>query len=116
MPWLLLVIAGVFEVGFTTSLKLSEGFTKLWPTLLFIVCAGISFWLLTLAMKSISIGTAYAVFTGIGAFGTAIVGMIFFKDSVTFWRLFFLFMIVASVVGLKIVTIEHKPETPAVAE
>lgn len=67
-------------------------------------------------MKTFPIGTACAVVTGIDAFGAAIVGMIFFKDSVTFWRLFFLFMIVASVVGLKVATIDPKPETSATTE
>ena len=106
MAWIFLLVAGAFEIGFTTCLKLSESFTKLVPSLLFLVFATCSFGLLTLAMKAIPLGTAYAIWTGIGAFGTAIVGMVFFQDQVSFWRIFFLMMLIASIVGLKLVSME----------
>ena len=103
MSWLKLLAAGVFEIGFTTCMKLDCP----WATALFFVFAALSFWLLTQAMKTIPLGTAYAVWTAIGAVGTAMVGIVAFGDPVTFWRLFFLTAIVAIVVGLKMVS---KPE------
>jgi quaternary ammonium compound-resistance protein SugE len=115
MAWIWLAVAGAFEIGFTTCLKLSNGFTRLVPTLLFVLFAAVSFYLLTKAMKTIPLGTAYAVWTGIGAVGTAIVGMIFFRDPVSFWRLFFLFVLVAAIVGLKLVSIGAEPTTSPVA-
>ena len=104
MPWLTLCIAGLFEVGFTTSLKLSDGFSKTWPSISFLVCASISFVLLNKAMKDIPLGTAYAVWTGIGAFGTALVGIVAFRDPVSFWRVFFLLVLIGAIVGLKLVS------------
>lgn len=104
VAWLYLFVAGIFEICFTTCLKLSEGFTKLWPSLGFLVATIASFSLLSMALTRIPLGTAYAVWTGIGAFGTALVGMIFFKDPVTFWRVFFLLGIILCVVGLKAVS------------
>lgn len=104
LPWLYVISAGIFEVGFTTCLKLSEGFTRLWPVVGFLIFAALSFGILSMALNKIALGTAYAVWTGIGAFGTAIVGMIFFKDPITFGRLFFLFGIIACVIGLKLVS------------
>jgi quaternary ammonium compound-resistance protein SugE len=106
MYWLVLLLAGAFEVGFTTFLKTSEGFTRLWPTIGFAVCALASFGLLTLSLKGIPLGTAYAIWTGIGAFGTVLVGILLFKDPATFARLAFLFGIIACVIGLKIVAPE----------
>jgi quaternary ammonium compound-resistance protein SugE len=102
--WVTLLLAGVFEVGFTTFMKLSNDFTKWIFTGLFILSASISFSLLSLAMKTIPLGTAYAVWTGIGAAGTALVGMIFFKDPVSFGRIFFLSLLIGSVAGLKMVS------------
>lgn len=109
MAWTLLCVAGLFEVGFTTSLKLSEGFTRTLPSILFLVFATVSFALLTIAMKAIPLGTAYAVWTGIGAFGTVIVGFVFFKDPVSFWRIFFLAVLIASIIGLKLVSAVAEP-------
>jgi quaternary ammonium compound-resistance protein SugE len=99
--WQYLLLAGFFELGFTTSLKLSEQFTRLGPTLLTLLFGAISFWLLSKAMQTISLGTAYAVWTGIGAFGTAIIGILFFKDPLDFWRVFFLCTLIASIAGLR---------------
>ncbi len=104
MGWIYLLAAGVFEIAFTTSLKMSDGFTKLWPTISFLVFSLISFWLLTRAMQTITLGTSYAVWTGIGAFGTALVGILFFKDPVTAGRVFFLLALIGSIIGLKLVS------------
>ncbi|MDZ4743063.1 MAG: multidrug efflux SMR transporter [Verrucomicrobiota bacterium] len=105
MAWVLLVAAGLFEIGFTTCLKLSEGFSKFWPSVGFAICAILSFGLLTLAIKEIPLGTAYAIWTGIGAFGTALVGIFFFGDAATTVRLLFLLLLIGSIIGLKIVSI-----------
>ncbi|MDR1144702.1 MAG: multidrug efflux SMR transporter [Verrucomicrobiales bacterium] len=104
--WLLLVLAGLFEVGFTTCLKMSDGFTRLWPSAAFCVCALASFGLLTLSLKGVPLGTAYAVWTGIGAVGTALVGVWLFKDPSTTLRLVFLFGIIGCIIGLKFVAPE----------
>lgn len=103
MAWTYLLIAGIFELGFTTALKLSEQFTRLVPSLLVFILGGISFWLLSKAMQDIPLGTAYAVWTGIGAAGTALIGILFFKDPLSFWRVFFISTLVASIVGLRYV-------------
>ena len=104
MHWILLMTAGLFEVGFTTALKASEGFTKLTPTLLFIGAAAASFALLNVSMKHISLGTAYAVFTGIGTVGTAAVGILVYKEPSGAARLGFLAIIVVGIIGLKLVS------------
>lgn len=104
MAWLFLLLAGVCEVGFTTALKLSEGFSKWTYTIIFLLFASASFLLLAKAAQTIPIGTAYAVWTGIGAFGTAVVGILFFKESADFWRIFFLVMLIGSIIGLKLVS------------
>ena len=102
--WVYLVLAGVFEVLFASTLKLTENFTKLFPTLIFLVFASLSFYFLTKAVESIPIGTAYAIWTGIGAFGTVVIGIIFYNEPSSVLRLFFLFTLVASIVGLKLVS------------
>ena len=101
MAWVYLMFAGLFEVGFASTLKLTENFTKLWPTLIFSVCILLSFVLLNRALRDIPIGTAYAVWTGIGAAGTAFVGIFFYKEPATALRLVFLATLVGSIVGLK---------------
>ena len=104
MAWVYLVIAGLFEVGFTTSLKLSNNFSnRLW-SVLFFVCISLSFYFLNRAIQNIPMGTAYAVWTGIGAVGTVIIGMIFFREPSDFWRLFFIFLLIGSIAGLKLVS------------
>lgn len=104
MGWILLVIAGCFEVGFTTMMKLSDGFTKVWPTLGFLFFAILSFVVLNRALaEKIPLGTAYAVWTGLGACGTAVIGMIFFGDPVSVARIILLCTLVGSVIGLKMV-------------
>lgn len=104
---MILILAGCFEIGFTTFMKLSAGFTK-WPYVVaFAVCAILSFGLLNKATTTIPLGTAYAVWTGLGAFGTAMVGILFFKDSTDTWRLIFLTTLIASIIGLKFVSAEQ---------
>lgn len=104
MHWLILIIAGVFEVGFTTCLskaRHSEGAAFWWWGWGFLVCLFLSMYLLYRSTEAIPMGTAYGVWTGIGACGTALVGIFFFKESADWWRIFFLFTLIASVVGLK---------------
>lgn len=103
-PWLILVVAGLFEVGFTTCMKLSEGFTQIKYTLGFIFFSILSLFLLNKAILQIPLGTAYAVWTGIGAFGTAIIGMLFFKDPLSLLRVLFLTLLIGSILGLKLVS------------
>lgn len=102
--WFFLILAGFLEVGFTTTMKLSEGFSKPLYTLAFFVLAIFSFVFLTKATATIPMGTAYAVWTGIGAFGTAVIGIVFFKEPATAWRMIFLATLIASVIGLKFVS------------
>lgn len=107
MNWLLLIIAGFFEVGFATCLgkaKETTGSTAIWWMVGFFVCLSLSMSLLYKATQTLPIGTAYAVWTGIGAFGTVLIGIFLFKEPVHFWRLFFLFTLIASIVGLKFVS------------
>jgi quaternary ammonium compound-resistance protein SugE len=103
--WVALVLAGAFEVGFTSSMKMAGSpSASRWWTALFWVSVISSFALLSEAIKTIPLGTAYAVWTGIGAVGTAVVGIAFFKDPGTFWRLFFLTVLIGSIAGLKFVS------------
>lgn len=106
MAWLILIIAGLFEVGFTTCLKLSNNFSDWRWTAGFLFCATLSFILLSKAAQTLPLGTSYAVWTGVGAAGTALVGILFFKESSDFWRLFFLLTLIASIIGLKFVSSE----------
>lgn len=102
MAWLLVVLAGFLETGFAVSLKLSHGFTRLLPTVLFSLFALSSFALLTLSLKYIEVGPAYAVWTGIGAGGTVIVGMAWLDESVTSLKIIALVLVLAGVVGLQL--------------
>jgi quaternary ammonium compound-resistance protein SugE len=107
MAWILLILGGLFEVGFTTCLakaKESTGTTYLMWLLGFLVSVSLSMYLLYKATLTLPLGTAYAVWTGIGAAGTAIVGILFFREPMQFARLFFLFTLIASIIGLKYVT------------
>ena len=104
MAWLILVIAGLFEVGFTTCLKLSDNFSNLKWSIGFFICISLSFLLLNKAIQTIPMGTAYGVWTGIGAVGTVIVGITWFKEPSDFWRLFFIFLLIGSIIGLKLVS------------
>ncbi|CEG23984.1 Quaternary ammonium compound-resistance protein SugE [Planococcus massiliensis] len=102
MAWLILVIAGLFEVAFVTTMKLSDGFKVKKFTALTILSGALSFYLLSLALTEIAVGTGYAVWTGVGAAGSVVVGMLFFKESRQPAKLFFLACIIAGVAGLKI--------------
>ncbi len=102
--WAYLILAGLLEIGFASMLKLTDNFTKLVPTLIFAVFAIGSFYSLTKAVDGIPIGTAYAVWTGIGAVGTIVIGILVYKEPASMMRLFFLFTLVASIVGLKFVS------------
>ena len=107
MAWIAVITAGVLEVGFATMLKLSSGFTKIWPSLGFIVFAVGSFSLLSWSLKVLPIGTAYAVWTGIGAAGTAILGMIVFKDPVSIARITAIAFIITGVILLNFSSSNH---------
>ena len=102
MAWIYLIIAGLFECGWAIGLKYTDGFTRLTPSILTVAAMAISFWLLSTAMKTIPVGTAYAVWTGIGAIGVAIMGMILFGESRDVLRIISLVLIVSGIVGLKI--------------
>ena len=102
MPWIYLLLAGIFEIGFAIGLKYTEGFTRLWPSMGTIVAAGISLWLLTQALRTIPVGTAYAVWTGIGAAGAFVVGLVLYGDPANLPRILGVGLIVAGVVTLKL--------------
>lgn len=102
MVWLVLLLAGLLEVGWAIGLKYTEGFTQLWPTVGTVGSMIISIALLGIAMKSLPVGTAYAIWVGVGAVGTAILGMVLFGDSANVWRLLSLGLIVAGIIGLKL--------------
>jgi quaternary ammonium compound-resistance protein SugE len=110
MAWVFVALGGLFETAFAVSLKYSAGFSRLWPTISFAVCAVISFVLLTLGLRDLPVGTAYAVWTGTGAVGTAVVGMIWLKDPTTAVRIGSILLIVAGIVGLRLAgthVVEH---------
>ena len=102
MYWLVLFVAGLFEVGWAIGLKYTEGFSKFWPSVFTVACMIISMAGLAYAGKQLPVGTAYAIWTGIGAVGTAILGIILFNESRELVRIFFIFLIVAGIVGLKV--------------
>jgi quaternary ammonium compound-resistance protein SugE len=102
MAWLMVVVAGFFETGFAVLLKQSHGITRLWPTVGFAICALISFGLLTIALKRLEVGAAYAVWTGLGAAGTAVVGMWALDESVSTIKLVSIGLILAGVIGLNL--------------
>lgn len=102
MAWIYLLLAGLFEIGFAIGLKYTEGFTRLWPTVFTLMVTVIGLWLLTQAMKTIPVGTAYAIWTGIGAVGVTIAGIVLFSESISPARLGCIALIVAGVVGLKL--------------
>ncbi len=104
MAWIYLVVAGLFECGWAIGLKYTDGFTKLIPSLLTISAMVISFWFLSVAMKTIPVGTAYAVWTGVGAVGVAILGMVLLGESRDITRVICLLLIVSGIVGLKLVS------------
>jgi quaternary ammonium compound-resistance protein SugE len=104
MKWLELVIAGVFEVWWAIGLKYSEGFTKLVPSVLTVIGMIASFYFLSLALKELPLGTAYAIWTGIGTIGTVILGIFLFKEPIDFVRLICIGFILVGIIGLKLVS------------
>ena len=104
MAWVYLFVAGGFEIVWATGLKYSDGFTRLWPSVGTVAAMSVSMVCLALAARAIPIGTAYAIWTGIGAVGMAIVGIILFNEPRDVARLFFIFLIIAGIVGLKLAT------------
>lgn len=104
MSWLILVLAGLFEIGWAIGLKYTDGFTRLWPTIGTALAMAISLGLLGIAMKSLPVGTAYAVWVGVGAVGTAILGIVLLGEPVNAGRLLSLALIVAGIIGLKMAT------------
>ncbi len=104
MAWVYLIIAGLFETVWAVGMKYSEGFTKLYPSLLVAAAMFLSVWLLGLAMRSLPLGTAYAVWTGVGTLGAVIYGIFFFGESADVLRLVFVAMILGGLIGLKAVS------------
>ena len=102
MHWTYLIIAGLLEIGWAVGLKYTNGFTRTGPTIATLACMGVSFYLLSLSLKAIPMGTAYAVWTGIGAAGTALLGMLFLGEPRAVMRIVCLVLIIAGTVGLKL--------------
>ena len=101
MSWLYLFLAGLLEIGWAVGLKYTNGFTRLWPSVGTVACMAVSFFLMALALKTIPMGTAYAVWTGIGAAGTAVFGIILLDEPRNFARLFCIALIICGTIGLK---------------
>ena len=104
MAWAILVVAGLFEVGWAIGLKYTEGFTRLWPTVMTVVAMVISLWLLGIAMKTLPVGTAYSIWVGVGATGTVILGILLLGEPASVGRMISVALIIAGVVGLKLST------------
>lgn len=104
MAWLILAIAGLFETAWAIGLKYTDGFTRLWPTVGTVIAMVISVFMLGLAMRTLPVGTAYAVWTGIGTLGTVVLGIYLFGDSANAGRLLCVAMILAGIIGLKILS------------
>ncbi len=104
MAWVILVVAGLFEVGWAIGLKYTEGFTRLWPTLWTVFAMIASLWLLGLAMKSLPVGTAYSVWVGVGAVGTVLLGIVLLDEPANAVRLISVALIIAGIMGLKVAT------------
>ena len=102
MAWAILIIAGLFEIGWAVGLKYTEGFTRLWPSIWTVAAMMVSLYLLAVAIRTLPIGTSYAVWTGVGAAGTAILGMILLGEPASIARVASIGLIVAGIVGLKL--------------
>lgn len=102
VAWFLLFSAGFAEIIFALSLKYNQGFTKLWPSIITMVSGGCSFYLLIIAIRTLPLGTAYAVWTGMGAVGVAVLGIFLFKESSDWYRLLSITLVVAGIIGLKL--------------
>jgi quaternary ammonium compound-resistance protein SugE len=104
LGWLYLLLAGALEVAFTTAIRYTDGFTKLWPTVLVLSLAAVSFTCVAKSTATVPLGTAYAAWGRLGAAGTAIIGILYFGEPATLWRLVFLTLLIASIAGLKLVS------------
>ncbi len=104
MKWIILVIAGLFETGWAIGLKYTEGFTRLWPTAWTVLAMIISLWLLGIVMKSLPVGTAYAVWVGVGSVGTVVLGIVLLGEPANAARLISVALIIAGIIGLKLAT------------
>lgn len=104
MNWIVLIVAGLFECVWAVALKYSEAFTKFWPSVIVVIAMALSIFLLSISLKSIPLGTAYSVWTGIGAIGTVIYGMVFFDESTEILRIFFILLIFSGILGLKLIS------------
>lgn len=104
MAWTILVLAGLFEVGWAIGLKYTEGFSRLWPTIWTALAMVISLWLLGIAMKSLPVGTAYSIWVGVGSVGTVILGIVLLGEPANASRLISVALIVAGIIGLKLAT------------
>lgn len=102
--WFLLIIAGFFEIGWAVTMKYTNGFSKFLPSAITLILMGLSVYFLSLAIKSLPLGTAYAVWTGIGVIGTSVLGMILWNEPATVLRLIFILLIVIGIIGLKLFT------------
>jgi len=102
--WIYLLTAGLFEIAFTTALRYVDGFTRVWPTALFLASMLLSLVFVERAVRDIPLGTAYAVWTGIGAGGTTLIGALYYGEPLTLWRLLFIVTLIGSIIGLKIVS------------
>ena len=105
MAWAILVVAGLFEVGWAIGLKYTEGFTRLWPTVGTVLAMIISLWLLGIAMKTLPVGTAYGIWVGVGAVGTVILGILLLGEPASVGRMVSVALIIAGIVGLKLSTV-----------
>jgi len=101
MSWFYLIVAGIFEIAWAMGMKFTMGFSRFWPTVAVLALMALSVYFLSLAVKTVPVGTAYAVWTGIGIAGTSILGMVWFGEPVDVPRVLLIFLILASVVGLK---------------
>ncbi len=104
IAWIILVLAGLFEVGWAIGLKYTEGFTRLWPTVWTVLAMAMSLWLLGIAMKTLPVGTAYSVWVGVGAVGTVILGIVLLGEPANVGRLISVALIIAGIIGLKLTT------------
>jgi quaternary ammonium compound-resistance protein SugE len=104
MSWAILVVAGLFEVGWAIGLKYTQGFTRLWPTVWTVAAMIISLWLLGIAMQSLPVGTAYSIWVGVGAVGAVVLGIVLFGEPANAARLISVALIISGIVGLKLAT------------
>lgn len=104
MGWIYLLLAGLVEIAFTTAIRFTDGFTRLGPTVLVLVLAAISFYFVAKSTATIPLGTAYAIWGALGAVGTVAIGILYFDEPVTLWRMVFMSLLIVSIIGLKLVT------------